>query len=141
MRHYQCVEEEIRVEALIEEQRRVSVSQNPFERVIGSLCLAALLKQRLAALPDEAVGQLMVDHVCNDLNVFSPETTICEVATERLRESAIAMSDKHKDERFTERLVRCRDRVLTAWAYAALLRPDLSPAGKGEARKEDFEDG
>jgi hypothetical protein len=94
VRHYQCGEEEISVEALIEEQRRVSVSQNPFERVIGSLCLAALLKQRLAALPDEAVGQLMVDHVCNDLNVFSPETTICEVATERLRESAIVIVPK-----------------------------------------------
>ncbi len=39
------------------------------------------------------------------------------------------MSDKHKDERFNESLVRCRDRVLTSWACAALLRPDLSPAG------------
>jgi hypothetical protein len=40
------------------------------------------------------------------------------------------MSDKHKDDRFEERLVKCRDRVLTAWACAALLRPDLGPAGK-----------
>jgi len=40
------------------------------------------------------------------------------------------MSDKHKDDKFEERLVKCRDRVLTAWACAALLRPDLSPAGK-----------
>jgi hypothetical protein len=35
-------------------------------------------------LTDAAVGQLMVDHVCNEMNVFSPELTICEVATERL---------------------------------------------------------
>jgi hypothetical protein len=46
------------------------------------------------------------------------------------------MSDKHKDARFTERLVRCRDRVLTAWACAALLRPDLSPAGKEKLAKK-----
>ena len=46
------------------------------------------------------------------------------------------MSDKHKDERFNESLVRCRDRVLTAWACAALLRPDLSPAGKEKLAKK-----
>jgi hypothetical protein len=46
------------------------------------------------------------------------------------------MSDKHKDERFNERLVRCRDRVLTAWACASLLRPDLSPAGKEKLAKK-----
>jgi len=46
------------------------------------------------------------------------------------------MSDKHKDERFTERLVSCRDSVLTAWACAALLRPDLSPAGKEKLAKK-----
>jgi len=46
------------------------------------------------------------------------------------------MSDKHKDERFNESLVRCRDKVLTAWACASLLRPDLSPAGKAKLAKE-----
>jgi hypothetical protein len=46
------------------------------------------------------------------------------------------MSDKHKDERFTERLVRCRDKVLTAWACASLLRPDLSPADKEKLAKK-----
>ena len=46
------------------------------------------------------------------------------------------MSDKHKDEGFNERLVRCRDRVLTSWACASLLRPDLSPAGKEKLAKK-----
>lgn len=32
--------------------------------------------------------------------------------------------------------MRCRDRVLTAWACAALLRPDLSPAGKEKLAKK-----
>jgi type III secretion system FlhB-like substrate exporter len=46
------------------------------------------------------------------------------------------MTDKHEDERFEEQLVRCRDRVLTAWACAALLRPDLSAAGKEKLAKK-----
>ena len=46
------------------------------------------------------------------------------------------MSDKDKDERFNESLVRCRDKVLTAWACASLLRPDLSPAGKEKLAKK-----
>ena len=76
------------MEELIEAQRRLSVSKNPFERVIGTLWVAGLLKRRLAALSDAAVGQLMFDYVWNDLRVFSPELTICEVATERLLHSS-----------------------------------------------------
>ena len=72
------------MEELIETQRRLLASKNPFERVIGTLCVAGLLKRRLAALSDAAVGQLMFNHVCNEMNVFSPELTICELATERL---------------------------------------------------------
>jgi len=76
--------QEISVEDLIVEHRRLSASKSPFDRVVGTLCLAGLLRQRLAALTDAAVGQLMFNHVCNEMNVFSPELTICEVATERL---------------------------------------------------------
>jgi hypothetical protein len=76
------------IEALIEEQRRLACSKNPFERVIGSLLVAGLLKKRLALLPDEAVGQLMFDAVWNELNLLSPEMTICQAATERLRNSS-----------------------------------------------------
>ena len=86
--------EDISVEGLIEEQRKLAHSTNPFERVVGTLCVVGLLKQRLAALPDEALGQLMFDYVWNDRSVFSPELTICEVATERLIESAIAIVPK-----------------------------------------------
>jgi hypothetical protein len=91
---YHSGKEEISVEGLVEAQRRLAHSKNPFEKVIGTLCVAGLLKERLAALPDEAVGQLMFRHVWNDMNVFSPELTICEVATERLIESAIAIVPK-----------------------------------------------
>ncbi len=77
-------DEEISVESLIEEQRRLSVAKNPFDRVVGTLYVAGLLKRRLAALTDAAVGQLMFDHVWNELGIFGPELAICEVATERL---------------------------------------------------------
>src|ERR1039458_3137131 len=45
------------------------------------------------------------------------------------------MACNQGDKTFEERLIRCRDRALTAWACAALLRPDLSPAGKEKLAK------
>ena len=111
MRAHYSGEEEISLEVLIEEQRTLAHSSNPIERVIGTLCLASLLKERLAALPDAAVGQLMSRYVLDDLNVFSPETTICEVATERLIELAIATVPKAaRAERYEISLVcpKCR---------------------------------
>lgn len=88
MHDYQNGEEEVSVEELIETQRRLSASKNQFERVVGTLCVVGQLRQRLAVLPDEAVGHLMFDYVWNDMNVFSPELTICEIATERLLHSS-----------------------------------------------------
>jgi hypothetical protein len=72
------------VARLIEAQRRCSISPNQFERVVGSLLRAARLQKHLSALPDEAIGQLMLEHVWNVMAVFSPEMTICQEATERL---------------------------------------------------------
>ena len=83
MHHYKRGEEGISVESLIETQRRLSISRNPFERVVGALCVSGILKARLAVLSDRAIGQLMFEFVWGELNVFSPELTICEVATER----------------------------------------------------------
>jgi len=79
--------EETTTEGLIEQQRRLACSDNPFERVFGSLLVAGLLKQKLALLSNDAVGRLMFDVVWNVLDVFSPELTICQAATERLRNS------------------------------------------------------
>ena len=44
---YYSGEEEISVDALIEEQRILARSKNPIERVVGSLCIGASLKERL----------------------------------------------------------------------------------------------
>jgi hypothetical protein len=79
-------EETISVECLIEEQRRLSASTNPFERVVGSLCIGAILKERLVGLPNTAISQLLTDHIWSDLNLLGPESVIGEIASERLIE-------------------------------------------------------
>jgi hypothetical protein len=80
--------EETSIQGLIEQQRRIACSENPFERVFGSLLVAVLLKQKIALLSNEAVGQLMFDVVWNVIDISSPELAICQVATERLLNSS-----------------------------------------------------
>ena len=80
--------EEMSIKALIEEQRRLACSKNSFERVIGSLLVAELVKKRLALLSNESVGRLMFDVVWNVIDILSPELTICQAATERLCNSS-----------------------------------------------------
>jgi hypothetical protein len=87
---YPCGEEEISVEGLIEAQRRLARSKNPFERVVGSLCIGAILKKELVGLPNSTIGQLVTDHIWCRLNLLGPESVIVEIASKRLQESAIA---------------------------------------------------
>ena len=96
MLDYQCGEEKISVEQIVDAQRRLSCSKNPFERVVGTLCLSALLKEKLVALTNAAVGQLMSRYVLDDLNLLAPATTICQVATERLLGSPV-QADENKE--------------------------------------------
>jgi hypothetical protein len=76
-------DEEISVDVLIELQRRLSHSKNPFERVVGSLCIAAILKEQLVGLPNSTIGRLMTDYVYSGLNLLGPESVIVEIASER----------------------------------------------------------
>ena len=73
MRDYQCGEEEISVDVLIEEQRRLSHSKNLCERVVGSLCVGAILKKQLMELPNSTISQLMTDHIWCQLNLLGPK--------------------------------------------------------------------
>ena len=77
-------EQLVGVNELIKEQQRLASSENPFERVVGALGLAGALKVELSSLSDKSIAQLMFDHVWNELNLLSPEMTICSEATERL---------------------------------------------------------
>ena len=79
------------VEWLIQAQRRLSSSPDPVQRVVGSLLLTARLHECLSVLPDTAIGQLLFEYVWNVMDVFSPEMTICQAATERLLNSSSAV--------------------------------------------------
>jgi hypothetical protein len=94
---YYSGQEETSVEGLIEEQRRLARSKTFFEKVVGTLCVAALLKERLAALTDAAVGQLMVDHVWSQMNLLGPESVIVEIASERLLHSSPVLVKNTKE--------------------------------------------
>ena len=94
MHYYQCGEEEISVEGLIDEQRSLAHSKNPFERVVGSLCIAAILKEQLVGLSNSTIGRLMVDHIWSDLNLVGPESVIVEIVSELLLDSVIAITPK-----------------------------------------------
>lgn len=85
------------VETLIEAQRRCSVSPKPFERVVGSLLMAARLQKKLAVLSDSAIGHLMIDYIWNELNLFSPEMVICKVATLRLIDSSSVVKTEQEN--------------------------------------------
>ncbi len=67
---------------------------------MGSLLMAARLQRKLAALSDSAIGHLMFAHVWNELNLLSPEMTICQAATERLLSSSSPV--KTKKENFSQ---------------------------------------
>jgi hypothetical protein len=94
---YYSGEDEISVEELIEAQRRLLLSKNPFERVVGTLCLAGALKERLAALSDSMIGRLMFTYVLDDLNLLGPEMTICQAATERLLSSSSVVTTEKEN--------------------------------------------
>ncbi len=79
-------EEEISVESLIETQRRLSHSKDDCERVLGSLCNGAILKEQLAGLPNSTISQLLTDQIWSQMNLLGPESVIIEIASERLVE-------------------------------------------------------
>jgi hypothetical protein len=97
VRHYQCGEEEISVDVLIEEQRKLARSKNPFERVVGSLCIGAILKKQLVGLPNSAISQLMTDHIWSQMNLLGPESVIVEIASERLLHSSPVLVKNTKE--------------------------------------------
>jgi hypothetical protein len=73
------------VSDLMNMQRRLAESENPFERVVGTLWAAGTLQKRLAQLSDRQIGQLLYDFVGDELpGLYTPETTICHQAALRL---------------------------------------------------------
>ena len=73
------------IRELIQEQRRRVRSSNPAERLAAALLIPNLLRERLNELGDHELGQLLEDEVWSYLNLLDPESTICLVAADRLR--------------------------------------------------------
>ena len=86
MHPYYSGDKEIGLEDLIQEQRSLARSKNPFERVVGSLCIGAILKEQLVRLANSTISQLMTDNIWCQLNLLAPESVIVEIASERLVE-------------------------------------------------------
>ena len=86
MHPYYSGDKEIGLEDLIHEQRSLARSKNPFERVVGSLCIGAILKEQLVRLPNSAISRLLTDQIWSQLNLLEPESVIVEIASERLVE-------------------------------------------------------
>lgn len=78
---------ELTIRELIEEQRCRLDSGNPVERFAAAALIAGALRERLRELRDTQLGQLLEDEVCPCLNLFAPESTICDEVAERLRGS------------------------------------------------------
>src|SRR5438552_7641153 len=70
----QTPEQEITVCDLIEIQRILACSKNPFERLVGALLVAGMLDVRLAQLTDRQIGRLMFDHFRNYLGILLPDS-------------------------------------------------------------------
>ena len=69
----------------MEEQRKRVRSDNPAERLAAALLMPNLLRERLKELGDRELAQLLEDEVWSYLNLLAPESTICLVAADRLR--------------------------------------------------------
>ena len=76
------------IRELTEELRRRMNSANPSERLAAALLIPGELTKRLDMLDDHEIGQLLDDEVGARLNVFAPESTVCDAAVTRLRRRA-----------------------------------------------------
>jgi hypothetical protein len=72
----------------MEEQRRRLRSANPAERLAAALLIPGALAKRLRLLRDYQIGQLLEDEVWSRLNLLAPESTVCLLAIERLRQTS-----------------------------------------------------
>jgi hypothetical protein len=60
-------------------------SANPAERLAAVLLIRGELTKQLDKLDDHEISQLLDDEVGAKLNLFDPESTVCDAAVTRLR--------------------------------------------------------
>jgi hypothetical protein len=73
------------IRQLIQLQRQRLLSSNPVERFAAALLIPAELGRRLRMLRDFEIGQLLEEEVWSNLNLLSPDATVCMEAADRLR--------------------------------------------------------
>lgn len=99
------------------------------ERFAASLLIPSELRKRLNHLNDREIGQLLDDEVGARLNVFAPESTICLVATDRLRGRLIFSSGRKRfrtrRRRFTSPGMACNEGEHIMHAESALYRAGI----------------
>jgi hypothetical protein len=78
----------------MEAQRRRMNFANPAERLAAALLIRGELTKRLDKLDDHEIGQLLDDEVAAKLNLFAPESTVCDAAVTRLRRRAEGLSKR-----------------------------------------------
>jgi hypothetical protein len=79
-------ERTLTIRQLIQLQRQWLRSSNPVERFAAALLIPAELKRQLRMLRDFEIGQLLENEVWSNLNLLSPDATICMEAVDRLRQ-------------------------------------------------------
>jgi hypothetical protein len=82
-----AAENRLDLQAVISEYAKLTNSPEPYERVVGALCVTGILTKRLAQLSDREIGQLVSDYVLTELPWSSPQMAICEEAAQRLSRS------------------------------------------------------
>ena len=73
------------IHEIINEHRRRLQSTNEAERLAAALLLPMLLREGLADLDDEELGELLVHEVWAHMNAVAPEATICLFVADHLR--------------------------------------------------------
>jgi hypothetical protein len=63
------------------------------ERLAAALLIPSELTKRLDKLDDHEIGQLLDDEVGAKLNLFAPESTVCDAAVTRLRGRANSLPE------------------------------------------------
>jgi hypothetical protein len=71
-------------------------SSNAVERLAAALLIPGELTKRLNKLDDQEIGELLDDEVGAKLNLFGPESTVCDAAVTRLRRRASPAKSKNQ---------------------------------------------
>ena len=82
------------IRELIEEQRIRLQSSNPAERLAAALLIPAELKRRMRLLRNSEIGQLLEDEVWSNLNLLSPDATVCMEDADRLRRPTLSQDNE-----------------------------------------------